>query len=116
MCRFIFSLGLFCLLVSPALAEDAKKPEPPAGPAKPTRNDGLRADPNDVKALNSLMRERLVPINELMDDEKLDEAEKKLGEFKQELADLAPTEEASVKRLDQLKQTVATYVDEIDVQ
>src|SRR4051794_31911941 len=114
--RFLFSLGLFCLFVLPALADESKKPEPPVGPPQPTATDRLRADPNDVKALNSLLRERLLPINEMMEDDKLDAAEGKLGELKTELGVLAPSDAPARQRLDSLQATVTSFLDEIELQ
>src|SRR5687768_179021 len=107
--RFLFSIGLASLLALPALAKEATQPKPE--PPRPTPLDRLAADPNDVKGLLALRKERLAAVAELMDHDKLDAAEKLLGEFGDLLETLKPDEKEAKTRLEQSKQVVASYKD-----
>ncbi len=110
--RLLCSLTLVvCFVPLLNAADKTNKPEPPA----PTALDRLKADPNDSQGLNSLMREKIGTVNELIDDEKIEEAEKVLAGLKADLATITATEEAGIKRLESAKSAVVSYEEEVEL-
>lgn len=111
----LFPLALVCLLISPALADDAPKKEKPGkaaeGAAEKTPSQKLKEDPNDKDAIIALVGSALREL----DESKPDEAIKKLTSLKEELEALKPDKEAIKELVTEGKSAVANYLDRLEI-
>jgi thiol-disulfide isomerase/thioredoxin len=119
MSRFLFPLALACLLISPALGDDAPKKEKPGEAAEKaaekTPSQKVKADPNDTQSLIALVNAGLQSAMELAET-KPDEAIKKLNDLKAELEALTPEAAAAKNLLVQAKAVVGNQLDQIEIQ
>jgi thiol-disulfide isomerase/thioredoxin len=109
MIRSAVTLALLALATS-AFAQ-APAPEP-AAPASSPSADTVKPNPDDLKALNAFMMERVRAISTLLRSD-LDKANQTLEEFKAQLEALAPTQEASQKALQRGKTAIRFFEEQI---
>lgn len=110
--RFLLPLTLLALIAAPLWADDADKKGKDTGPSPAEK---VKADQNDVEALNGFMRDRVGNLQSLVEEEKYDEAEAALSELRGFLKELSPDQADAKKLLGQANAFAERYSDTIDV-
>lgn len=114
----LFPLALVCLLISPALADDAPKKEKPGKAAETTAektpSQKLKEDPNDKESIIALVNAVFEAAGELAES-KPGEAEQKLNALKEELEALKPDKEDAKEVLSNVTRSVANRLDQLEI-
>lgn len=108
----LFALVLGFISQCVALAQEKAKPAEPLTAAAAAEK--LKADANDVAALNAFANESLRAISALIQTQP-DKAEKLLAEFKATVDSLKPDQDAAKALVLRMKQTTTFYTDAIEL-